>query len=355
VGLAHTSDVSDEVRARVHRAIEEQGPLTFAAFMDLALYGPGGFYERPPVGEHGDFVTSPHVHPIFGELLGRALRDIWDALGRPDPFRVTEAGAGDGTLARQLLATLGDLPVAYTAVDVSPGARGALAAIEGVAVGSALDEPADLVVANELLDNLPFRVLRGDREVRIGLDDGRLVEVLTAPSDDLPAWRAEEDLVVPVGAFEFVERLARVLDPRGYGLLIDYGGIGSSGGPLHGYRAQQLVDDVLAAPGSADITAGIDFAAIAAHAEAAGLRAFPSVTQHDALKALGFESWFREELARQHTALDARDGVAAVRTWSGRSRASMLADPGGLGRFRWLLLATPGLPEPPWLEVSLAR
>jgi hypothetical protein len=68
--------------------------------------------------------------------------------------------------------------------------------------------------------------------------------------------------------------------------------------------------------------------------------------------ALGFEDWVRAELARQVELLDGRDGLGAVRAWTGRSRATLLADPASLGRFKWLLLATPGLPAPEWLEAA---
>jgi SAM-dependent MidA family methyltransferase len=131
--------------------------------------------------------------------------------------------------------------------------------------------------------------------------------------------------------------------------LIDYGAIGTTGGDIHGYRDHRVVDDVLADPGSSDITAGVDFALIARRAEDRGLVAFPSITQRDALLALGFESWHRQELERQTRLLDDRQGLEAVRTWSGRSRATLLVDPSALGRLRWLLLATVGLPQPPWL------
>ena len=106
-------------------------------------------------------------------------------------------------------------------------------------------------------------------------------------------------------------------------------------------------------PGSSDITAGVDFATIARRAEERGLTAFPTVTQHDALLALGFEAWLRQGLERQAALLDAREGLEAVRAWSGRSRATLLVDPSALGRFRWLLLASPGLPSPPWLDGSV--
>ena len=65
--------------------------------MALALSGPGGFFERPPIGPDGHFVTSPHVHPVFSELLGRAIVDLHDRLDRPAPLRLSEVGAGDGT------------------------------------------------------------------------------------------------------------------------------------------------------------------------------------------------------------------------------------------------------------------
>lgn len=352
--------VSEQVEAAIRDEIQRQGPVTFARFMELALYGPGGFYDGTPVGANADFVTSPHVHPVFGELLGRGVRDLWEALERPQPLRLTEAGAGDGTLARQLLEALPDVPLAYTAVEVGRESRAALAELEGLdRIDVELTAPADVVLAHELLDNLPFRVLRGGREVRIRLDGDRLVEVLVEPDEALaPFVRSpqaagdevvDDERIVPVGAFAFVDRVASVLE-RGYALLIDYGGVDDAGGPLHGYRDQRIVEDVLASPGSADITAGVDFGLVAAHAEATGLTAFPTVTQHDALMALGFEAWFREELGRQHAQLDERDGLGAVRTWAGKSRATLLADPGGLGRFRWLLLATPGLPAPAWIQ-----
>src|SRR6266480_651725 len=121
----------------IRDAIEARGPITFAEFMELSLYGPGGFYQTPPVGSGGDFVTSPHVHPVFCELVAAALRELGEHLGRPT-LRLAEVGAGDGTLARCVLAGAGELPIAYTAVERSPGARTALSAIEGIEVRTEL-------------------------------------------------------------------------------------------------------------------------------------------------------------------------------------------------------------------------
>ena len=341
--------MSEQVADAIRGAIRDHGPITFAEFMQLALYGPGGFYEDPPVGTHGDFVTSPHVHPVFGAMLGEAAAQLSAILGEPEPIRIAEVGAGDGTLARQVLGALAGRDVDYEAIDASAGARATLTAIEGVRVGPALGDAPHVVIANELLDNLPFRRVRGDREVRVGLDVDRFVEVDVAWDGD--PYPSEHETIVPVGAFAFVDRLASTLT-RGYALLIDYGEVGTPGGDIHGYRDHRVIEDVLADPGSTDITAGVDFALIASHAERRGLVAFPTVTQHDALLALGFEEWLKGELERQTWQLDAREGLEAVRTWSGRSRATLLVDPSALGRFRWLLLATPGLTAPDWLDAA---
>ena len=337
----------------IRTAIESTGPITFAEFMELALYGPGGFYRTPPVGAGGDFVTSPHVHPVFCQLVTEAIRELGDQLGRPT-VRLAEMGAGDGTLARCVLAGAGALQIAYTAVERSPGARMALSAIEGIDVRTELPLAADVVLANELLDNLPFRILRGEREVRIGLEGEHLVEVLVpVESELLASTDTGGDRIAPVGALAFIDSLVRAIE-RGYALLIDYGRLGSTGGPVHGYRGHGVVEDVLANPGRTDITAGVDFELVASYAGSLGLAAFPSVTQRDALLALGLDRWLRGQLERQHRSMDEGAGTEAVRTWSGRSRASLLIDPGGLGRLRWMLLATPGLAAPPWLDRASA-
>jgi SAM-dependent MidA family methyltransferase len=346
--------VGSDPAAAIRTRIRAEGPVTFATFMELALYGRGGFYTDPPVGAGGDFVTSPHVHPAFGMFLARALTELADALGAPAPLRLTEVGGGDGTLARQILA---ELDASYTAVEVSAGARTALREIDGIEVAEHLTAPVDVVVAHELLDNLPFRLVRDGHEVLIDLDGETLVEHRVALEDELAGLLtgidATGDVVVPVGILRFIDELAEAL-VRGYALLIDYGDE-SGGGAPHGYREHRIVEDLLAAPGAVDITAGVDLGWVARHAEHRGLHALPSVRQADALLALGFEPWMRDELARQQEQLADGRGLEAVRTWSARSRASLLVDPAALGRIRWLLLATPELPEPDWLRRAQDR
>jgi SAM-dependent MidA family methyltransferase len=355
---------------RIRRAIARRGPITFAEFMEEALYGDGGFYAEPPVGARGHFVTSPHVHPVFATLLARALREAWEILGRPDPFPLVELGAGDGTLARALLDELADLPLRYTTVERSPGAREALRRLPVAEVVEQLGRAGPIrdgvVLANELLDNLPFRVVRRRRaraagpaegeslaEVLVGDGPAGLVEVEVPCPPELAAIAPDlspgEEAAVPTGALALIDALAATL-VRGYAILIDYGSAeGRSPGPVHGYRGHRVVDRVLDDPGGSDVTAGVDFLALSRRARAAGLRVLGLLDQRQALLALGFGGWIREQLHRQRELLDQGRGLEAVRAWGGRSRATLLVEPTGLGRLRWLLLATPGLPAPSWL------
>jgi NADH dehydrogenase [ubiquinone] 1 alpha subcomplex assembly factor 7 len=358
--------MSSDVAERIRRRILANGPITFAEFMEEALYGRGGFYEATPVGTRGHFVTSPHVHPMFSRLVGAALEQMWVTLDRPIPLRVVEAGAGDGTLGQEIVAGFerAGIDVSYVAVETSPGAREVLSEITPHVAGSIAEiEPLDpgFVVANELLDNLPFRRIRRrggvPHEIRVGVDRDAFVEVeqpldgvsLDGLSLDGVSLDDGEEAIIPTGALAFVDELGGTLR-RGYALLIDYASGTTGETRVHGYRDHRVLADVLDAPGSADITAGVDLDAIGRHARQIGLHAFETVSQRDALSALGLDEWLRGELSQQRRMLAASKGAEAVRTWGGRSRARLLADPAGLGRLRWLTLATRGLPEPTWLS-----
>lgn len=363
--------VSEQVARRIREAIDDHGPIPFAEFMELALYGPGGFYERPPVGERGHFVTSPHVHPVFADLLRLALLELRRALGEPEPFPVVELGAGDGTLARQLIESFADVDgvaLAYAAVEVSAGARAELAR-SGFRVEERLSNVPQheraCVLANELVDNLPFRRLRssgsGPVEVRIGLNDGAIVEVEAAwdgDPADVPSVMLDHpdvEVLVPVGAMDLLAELAAWARERSvYVLLIDYGIERETGAAeVHGYRDHRIIADVLADPGETDITAGVDFERLAQAASACGFVPLGSVSQRDALLALGYRNWEDGQLARQSAAFASRVGRDAIGAWQSRMRARLLVDGAGLGRLRWLVLATPGLPAPRWLERAL--
>jgi SAM-dependent MidA family methyltransferase len=354
--------MSAEVEHRIRAAIAERGPVTFAEYMELALYGEGGFYDEPPVGRGGDFVTSPHVHWWFAYALAVALGELQRALGEPSPARIVEVGAGDGTLARALLEVLEEAgPIRYTAVERSRGALERLRELP-IDLAASITETAPIadatLFANELLDNLPFRRVRGTDggpvEIRIDAIGAGFEEIGSPADEEVSALagdlRAGEEKVVPTGALAFVDDLARVLE-RSYALLIDYAEVDlEPDDRVHGYRHQRVVADVLRDPGSADITAGVDLDAVAARAAAGGLQVLGRVSQREALLALGFRNWAERQRERQAALLAEGRDIEATRAWQSRSRATLLLDPGGLGGMTWLLLATPGLPAPAWLE-----
>jgi SAM-dependent MidA family methyltransferase len=363
VATTRGSSLRSSLRDLLVRLIRASGPINFAAFMDLALYDPEeGFYARPPVGEGGHFVTSPHVSPAFGDLVARQVAESWEALGRPRPFDLVEIGAGDGTLAAQILAavrTVPDLAAAlrYTAVERTPGA---LAALEGSGLearGSLAEVGpfAGCVLANEVLDNLPFHRLRERDgrtvEVFVGLDGDRLLEVEGEPTRDAielldrPLRPGEERPISPA-ASAMVRDLAAALD-RGYAYLFDYGFAGEvPPGPVHAYRDHRVLAEVIEEPGSRDITAAVDLDAVAAEARRSGLRVWGPLPQREALLGLGYRLWASGVRTRQAEAEAGGDWREANRLYAARSRASILVDPAKLGSLQLLALGTEGLPPP---------
>ena len=347
---------------RLRRRINASGPITFAEFMEWALYDPEeGFYARLPVGEQGHFVTSPHLSPVFGRLLARQVAEFWELLDRPSPFDIIEVGAGDGTLARQIL---GALPaevsqiVRYRAVERSAAARRALEAggLEALEDLSDIADPVvGCVIANELLDNLPFHRLCGASggvmELFVGVEGDRFVLVEGPPSSEellalAPALARGGEFVVSPASLRFIDGAARVLD-RGYVWLVDFGFVGDTEPrSVHGYRDHRVHDDVLTQPGSTDITTGVDFAALARHALSRGLRVWGPVSQRDVLLSLGFREFDEQAQARQVEALNARRGIDALRIYSDRNRANLLLGREGLGASWVLCLGTDATATP---------
>lgn len=346
--------------ARIRAEIAEGGPMSFARFMDLALYDPdGGYYRAPDArpGRAGDFVTGPELHPIFGATLASAVLDAWDALGRPQPFVVVEHGAGTGALAAPLLAELASTPlgevVRYHPVDVDERRTRALAArlaAAGLDRCLAPDPPAafaGVVIANEVLDALPVHRVRrrGDRLVELAVTvdpDGALVETEIAPTTPALAARlAGEDVVLADGQTAelclaldaWVAAAARPL-ARGLVLLIDYGypaaelydPLRRHDGTLRAYVRQRVHDDPYRHVGRQDLTAHVDVTAVERAAHAAGLTTVGITTQAEALMSLGIE--------RRLQAVQADPATTAEAYRELRGSLMRLLDPAAMGRFR---------------------
>lgn len=152
--------------------------------MAIALYGESGFYSTTGrAGRRGDFITSPEVGPLFGEVITRAIDDVWKRLGSPDDFTIVEVGAGPGTLARAILAAKPQCLATgrYIAVEVSETQRALHP--EGVQSIAVMPEHIEngVVIANELLDNLPFDLWVYDdgwRRAHVISNGGEFAEIL---------------------------------------------------------------------------------------------------------------------------------------------------------------------------------
>lgn len=317
-------------------------PLPFDAFMDAALYGPHGFYTATGhAGRRGDFITSPEVGPLFGAVVARFLDAEWERLGRPAPFVVVDAGAGPGTLARTVAAAAPACRAAmrYVGVERSAHQRESHPA-EIVSTEHLPDEPFDgVIIANELLDNLPFRLAVFDdgwREAYVTqLPDGRIVEQLSAPFDPVPAAlprSAPHGARAPLQdrAADWIAEARSVLR-AGSLIAIDYCTPTSAALAalpwrewLRTYRAHERGGHYLADPGSQDITTEV---AIDQLPEPDVVR-----SQRQWLQLHGIDELV-EEGRRAWEALSGAPDLAALTMRSRISEAEALLDPDGLGGF----------------------
>jgi SAM-dependent MidA family methyltransferase len=310
--------------------------------MELALYGPHGFYTAGgQAGRRGDFLTSPEVGPLFGAVLARFLDAEWERLGRPEPFTVVDAGAGPGTLARAVLAARPTCATAmrYVAVEVSAAQRRQHP--PGVESAATLPEvPIDgVVVANELLDNLPFRLVVHDgawREALVSVaPDGSFVELLSdclAPVPPCLPGRAPHGARAPLhaGAVDWLEQ-ARSIVARGRVVVIDYARATTAEMALlpwrawlRTYRGHDRGGGYLSAPGAQDITADL---AVDQLPEPDAVR-----SQAQFLQRFGIDELV-EEGRRAWAASAGRADVQAMTMRSRAREAEALLDPAGLGGF----------------------
>src|SRR5680860_1457122 len=247
-------------------------PVPFDRFMAEALYGPTGFYTTGGrAGRRGDFITSPEVGPLFGAVVARFLDAEWHRIGEPAEFVVVDAGAGPGTLARGVLAASPRCATAmrYIAVDVSAQQRDQHpTSIESVA--EIPSGPFDgVIIANELLDNLPFRLAVYDDGWREAFvvegPAGRFVETLSGRFDPLPSVLPHSAMLgarapLQIEAADWVAT-ARARLRSGTVVAIDYAVTSTAHLAvrpwrdwLRTYRGHQRGDHYLSDPGGQDIT-----------------------------------------------------------------------------------------------------
>jgi SAM-dependent MidA family methyltransferase len=351
-----------DIAASLCERIRRDGPMPVDRFMRACLDDPARGYRLKPqtIGAAGDFVTAPEISQVFGELIGLWCAVLWEGMGRPAPLRLIELGPGRGTLMRDALRAAKALPAFMDAatvhlVEISPPLRhlqrGLLVRTDGeetfpnVTWHEALQDVAPgaaIIVANEFLDALPIRQLLNhdgawhERVVEAAPEGGlrfasgaRVEYASEAPQPGAVAELrvGEEELLAALGARR--EPLAA--------LFVDYGPADPSFGDTlqavrrHGYA------DLLADPGMADLTAHVQFAALAGKARAGGFAVAGPIAQAEFLGRLGIA----ERTAKIMAANPARAAEIEAAT-------QRLMAPTGMGQlYKAIAVHSPGLSSPP--------
>ncbi len=317
---------------RLKRRIAEEGPISVADFMAEA--NAHYYASRDPFGAAGDFITAPEISQMFGELAGVWLADQWLRAGKPDGVNYIELGPGRGTLAADALRPLrqAGLEPGIHLVETSPLLRAAQAERLPHAhwhddLSTLPDDGPLLIVANEFFDALPIHQYRADgTELRVSVRDGRFVR---DPAEGL-AERSPFSV-------EMARRLARRLrDQKGAALIVDYGYVDGLPHDTFQAVARHEYVDPFQAPGEQDLTAHVDFFALAVAAGLEGVKVRGPVTQGDWLRRMGVEAR-AEALAR----------AAPERAGEIEAARRRLTDPGAMGHlFKALALVAPAWPEP---------
>ncbi len=300
-----------QLAAGLVRSIRASGPMTLAQFMTDCLTHPehGYYTTQDSLGASGDFVTAPEISQMFGELIGLCLAQVWMDQGQPAPFTLAELGPGKGTLMADILRATKAVPGFHGAaslqlVEVSPRLRSIQSDALKDHAPNWLDAVGDLpeqplfLVANEYFDALPMRQFRreakGWTERMVGLDDDGALTFGWSPLLPLDHLRDRTD---DTGPGDIVETCAaatrdaavaarRIADHGGAALIIDYGDWRSLGDTFQAMRGHAPADP-LSAPGQADLTAHVDFEALAQAATGHNARHTRLATQGVFLERLG--------------------------------------------------------------------
>jgi SAM-dependent MidA family methyltransferase len=310
--------------------IRSEGPITVETFMEAcnAYY----YATRVPLGAQGDFTTAPEISQMFGEMIGAALADCWKRAGAPSEAVYAELGPGRGTLASDAMRVLRSAGFAGEAhlVENSPLLRQCQAqALPQAHFHDAISDLPDkplLVVANEFLDALPVRQFVGGLERRIEVAGGGLAFDRSGETiEDSPA---RDEAVSEVAT--------RIVESGGVAIIIDYGHSKSApGDTLQAVRGHAFAP-VLDGPGEQDLTAHVDFEAVARAARKKGAAVSSLLTQGEWLVRIGIEAR-AQALSRANPERHEEIATALKR----------LTDPGEMGTlFKVIALHSEAWPQP---------
>ena len=359
------------LRQKIEQEIREAGPIPFSRYMELCLYDPElGYYSRPAekFGKGGDFYTSSDVHAVFGRLLARQFEEMWRVLGSPAQIEVLELGPGRGLFARDVLdwseKKFPDFYRAlyYTLVETSPSLRQKLADNFNQRIAAAkvsfTRQPEKLervlapavpivVFANEFFDALPVDILSEKGSLRVHVSDGRFLEEWSAPSQEQlefldrygvhPEGHARTE--VPLLSQTIMTRIATTIE-HGFLIVIDYGYAreqqlaGRHLDTVMAYRRHSATPDCYQAPGEQDITAHVNFTALAAAAQQAGMQTHKLLTQSQFLMGIGEGTQFAD--AFEDCRLPQERAKVAL-------QLKHLATPEGMGESFQVMVASKGV------------
>jgi SAM-dependent MidA family methyltransferase len=361
-----------ELEQRILERIQREGPISFAAYMQMALYEPGcGYYVSGmhKMGwEEKDYLTSTDLSVLFATCMGRQLQRMWEQLNRPGSFIALEQGAGRGHLAEGIRAWAEkESPDFYTALDYRlEDIRAGQDARDAAAHNNSQDGIApSVILSNELIDAFPVHLVEkhGEQlyEIFVDMPNERLIETLKEPGDTVfgdyldryrvpwrsysDGWRAEINLDAP----RWMERAATMLR-RGFVLTIDYGDKAKAlytrdrrEGTLLCYYKHTFNDRPLTRPGQQDITAHVNFSALIEEGRRHGLRLNTFTTQQAWLQGMGISEELERLRLRDYAASVTRRAsdegqVALLRWYALRQGVTALMDPAGMGNFKVLVM-----------------
>jgi SAM-dependent MidA family methyltransferase len=352
-----------ELTYRIKQRILERGCITFAEFMEMALYYPDlGYYTslKEKVGARGDFYTSPATHPIFGALISIQLEQMWHLLGQPARFTVVEIGAGKGLLAHDILTYSRCLPSDFANsleyIALERGRRQAIYRMQGEHIelskpgpqhGMSPENITGCVLSNELLDALPTHkvtIKNGAlKEVYITVKGNEFVEFDDEPSTPLLKQKLQDEGIglsegycteVNINIEPWIKNIAHILN-KGFVLTIDYGYLAGelycsqrNRGTLMSYYKHTCQDNPYVRIGEQDITSHVDFSSVIKSGYKAGLCSVRLTSQEEFLLNLGLNA-FIEAMSRK--GLDCQEYLA------NRFAMLELIRPEGMGNFKVLI------------------
>jgi SAM-dependent MidA family methyltransferase len=357
------------LRQKIEQEIRERGPIPFSRYMELCLYDPEfGYYSRnaEQFGKAGDFYTSSDVHAVFGRLLARQFDEMWRALGSPERVEIIELGPGRGLFAQDVLGwSEKKFPaffqaLRYVLVESSSALRQRIEKTlsRHLASGKAqltapppfdgkLSARDTILFANEFFDALPVEVLSSKGSLRIDAREGRFIEswIQASPEELEFADRysvqpeLDERIEATLAAQLYVDRIAAGIQ-HGFLLVIDYGFTreeqlgGRHRGTIKALRQHSVSANPYEAPGEQDITADVNFTALAATAEKHGMQTHKLITQSQFLLGIGEENQFAD--AFEECRLPQERAKVAL-------QLKHLVTPAGMGESFHVLMGSKGL------------